>query len=162
MANRRRNTWHSGQETVQVGSGLQASIDLMEGAALPTDGMTVTRILLSMTIDAQDDETAGDEADLTYGIVMVNLDAFNANMLPDPDEPDQVDWLLLGHARVKAAAVTGREGVASYIYRTYDLGAMRKFGTREDVLTLIFNNTIVAAALDIEVRLTSRVLCKMP
>jgi len=158
---RRRNLWvsHQGAFTVLSAAGL--SQDLLINSSFPNQGMTVARTLLTMTITGSTDETAGDEAKLTYGLVMMTTDAAIGGTAEDPNTPEQTDWLMLDHAiaRHPSDAVDSADQRLRVVY---DLGGQRKVGSRDSSYYLVLVNEAIVGTLDIEVHFTSRVLLKMP
>ena len=159
---RRRKLWVSFQTTFPVLAATQGGVEITPVGTIPDlRGHTILRTIVRLTLVAQTDEASGDTALMTYGLAVMARDAAAASAFPDPDTPEQTDWLMLDHARVASASGTALIP-SNTVERTYDVNAQRKLGNRDASLFLVFTNTTVLAPTDVDVFITTRTLLAMP
>ena len=138
MPSGRQYQWFSilDENDTALASGNQVEKDLLSG--MSTDdrkGSTITRVIVDLVITA---DTLNQKTFTSYGLCMVNLDAFAAGAVPDADSNvDRADWLLRGRSR---NYMTQLSGTSDAFVRSYDLRAQRVLRSEEMTLALILDH----------------------
>ena len=159
MTTRRRNLWVSLQTRFVVLNNTSGAIDLLQLNLSDNRGQTVTREIIRLTARHEGDETAGEITRIRYGLIMMNVDQAVASAFPDPEVPDQADWLMLDHIMLTVPVLA--EDSRFDVGRFYDLSGQRKIGNQDASLYLVFRNEAISGSSDVNIEVTSRILMKM-
>ena len=149
----RRTRWLDDFAAVSPSASGQATAELDTPLAAEThvQGYTIVRVILRL--DAQI-TTLGARGSLSYGLVLMDIDAVSAGAFPDPSGVDEVPWLLRDRIVMTRDADAGPQDLVM----NYDLRAMRKY-TGHSSLQFIADADSASAWVN---SVTSRVLVKIP
>ena len=160
---RRRRLWETLGHAATIANGAQTFVDLLQNIPDTEQmGLTVTRLLFDMWF-TPDVGTGADGAQMVdVGIGLVSEEAFNAGILPDPNQnADQpvTGWLF--KARTVVQVMVSPDAVLGG-HMQVDLRAQRKMGQRAKLVLIMNNTAVVSTSFNVRNTGMTRVLCLLP
>jgi len=140
---KRQTQWYDNILSDTVASATQIGIDLTQN--LPQQslkGTTVIRMLVNIQVRPS---AANSQDPVSWGITMVDEDAFAAAALPDTnDETEQPGWMLRGASLVSTS--NANDG-SQFLQIRNDLSGQRKFAGNSSRLVFLFSNDGVTSVI---------------
>ena len=162
-APRRRTVWSDTHINFDIAAGgAQATQDLSVGVLTLNTELTLTRTLIRLTILPSIPGANSGEQDVSWGMAVTSIEAFQANVLPDPnvagDTPTR-GWIVKGRTVVIDSSTAGETYPPEKV--ELDIRSQRKISQGVPYL-IIVNSDIRGVAQSIRVFGLIRTLWKLP
>ena len=127
MTTRRALQWVTQTRTGTIAGAMQNVDRLDTEGAFVRKGTTLTRLIGVMSLVPA---AVNVLQKVSYGVIMVNEDAFNAAAVPDPEVPDNADWLCWESRFFRQTEI-------KEVHIPCDLRGQRKYRSEDSVIALI-------------------------